>query len=406
MDNKATGASPSTAGPSPEDRLDSWKEIAACLRREVRTVQRWEKSAGLPVHRLQIDKQGTVYAHKSELDTWYKGRRPNLESDAADFEESETSTLFERLRQPWVAVAALAAVLIGGTYFISKSSWFRARSMHDKIRLVVLPFANLSGDAQQDYFSAGLTDEMITQLGRLNPQRLGVIAAKSSMAVAGKPLREIGSALGVQYALEGSVRRDANRVRIDVQLIQVSDETHLWADSYDRELNNVLQVQDEVGAAVAGQIRLALATGTEKSSSKVATRSVNPEAYDAYLWGRYYWSHRGDLPKSIESYQLAIQKDSQYALAYAGLASSLALLGDVPYDDTPPTEAKPKARAAAEHAFQLDPLLGEAHAVLARVDFIYDCNFETAEREFQSRLGPRAKRPHYICLVFPLLRCA
>lgn len=107
MDNKVTGPSPSTAKPSPEDRLDSWKEIAAYFRREVRTVQRWEKSAGLPVRLLQIDKQGTVYAYESELDTWYRDRGPNLESDAADSEESETSTLFERLRQPWVVVAVL-----------------------------------------------------------------------------------------------------------------------------------------------------------------------------------------------------------------------------------------------------------------------------------------------------------
>jgi tetratricopeptide (TPR) repeat protein len=194
-------------------------------------------------------------------------------------------------------------------------------------------------------------------------------------------------------------------VRIDVQLIQVSDQTHLWADSYNRDLTDILLVQDEVGAAVASQIRLALATATEMSSSRTATRSVNPEAYDAYLLGRFYWTNRGDLKKSIEAYQEAVQKDPQYALAYAGLAGSYALLGQVPYDDMSPVEAKPKARAAAEHALQLDSLLAEPHAVLANVAYSYDWNFDVAEKEFQRAfaLGPNNPTPHlwygHFCIV-------
>jgi tetratricopeptide (TPR) repeat protein len=178
----------------------------------------------------------------------------------------------------------------------------------------------------------------------------------------------------------------------------VSDETHLWADSYDRDLNDILLVQDEVGAAVASQIKLALAPATGPGTSHVAERSVNPEAYDAYLWGRFYWTHRGDLHKSVEAYQQAIQKDPQYALAYAGLASAYALLGQVPYDNMSPSEAKPKARAAAEHALQLDPQLAEAHAVLANVLFSYDWNFEAAEREFQRSfaLGPNNPTAPYL----------
>jgi tetratricopeptide (TPR) repeat protein len=141
------------------------------------------------------------------------------------------------------------------------------------------------------------------------------------------------------------------------------------------------------------------------SSSRFAKRSVNAEAYDAYLSGRFYWTNRGDLHKSIDSYQQAIQKDPQYALAYAGLAGSYALLGQVPYDDMSPLEAKPKARAAAEHALQLDPLLGEAHAVLANVAFSYDWNFEAAELEFQRALAlsPNNPTPHlwfsHYCIV-------
>src|SRR5258708_2957170 len=393
------GVPPSPEGsPLPEKKLVSWKEIAAHLRREVRTVQRWETTEGLPVHRHEHQKKSTVYAFPSELDDWVRKRQPidDPEADAAFVPEpdivdaspgSENGdnpiTDLPPVQPPppiWKrpALAAAAAVfLCFAGYGVYR--WIHPRILPpEKIRLVVLPFKNLSGDPQQDYFSAGLTDEMITRLGSLDPQRLGVIAAASSNALSGKPLAEIGRALNVQYALEGSVRREGNHVRIDVQLIQVSDQTHLWADSYNRDLNDILLVQDEVGAAVASQIKLALAPATGPGTSHVAERSVNPEAYDAYLWGRFYWTHRGDLHKSIEAYQRAIQKDPQYALAYAGLASAYALLGQVPYDDMSPSESKPKARAAAKHALQLDPKLAEAHAVLANVLFSYDWDFQVA----------------------------
>ena len=424
------GVPPGPEGsPLPDKRLVSWKEIAVHLGREVRTVQRWENTEGLPIHRHEHQKKSTVYAYAGELDAWFKKRQPadDPEADAAfvpDPDTLETISTTTGNGDPVapipvslpvepppastgkrIAISATAvAILCLLSYGVYR--WFHGRAAtSDKIRLVVLPFANLSGDPKQDYFSAGLTDEMITRLGSLDPQRLGVIAAASSNALSGKPLGEIGRTLNVQYALEGTVRREANHVRIDVQLIQVSDQTHLWAESYNRDLTDILLVQDEVGAAVASQIRVALATATEMSSSRVATRSVNPEAYDAYLRGRFYWTNRGDLPKSIEAYQEAVQKDPQYALAYAGLASSYALLGQVPYDDMRPLEAKPKARDAAAHALQLDPLLGEAHSVLANVAFSYDWNFEVAEREFQRALalGPNNPTPHlwygHYCIV-------
>jgi len=191
----------------------------------------------------------------------------------------------------------------------------------------------------------------------------------------------------VQYALEGSARRAGNHVRIDVKLIQVSDQTNLWANSYTGDLGDILNVQDEVTAAVAGQIRVALPVGAlGVNGAKGTARAVNPEAYDAYLRGRFYWTNRGDLHKSIQAYLQAIEKDPNYALAYAGLASAYALLGQVPYDDMFPADAKPKARRAAERALQLDPQLGEAHSVLANVSFSYDWDFDAAEREFQRAL--------------------
>jgi TolB-like protein/Flp pilus assembly protein TadD len=446
-DIPASGANPGAEGsPLFGKKLVSWKEIAGHLGRETRTVQRWEKTEGLPVRRHGHQKKSTVYAYASELDAWFKKRQPadDPEADAAFVPEPEIAfvpepdvdTLSEKenggavspviLQVPYAELQDLASVEpdkppphIRQQVFVSLVAFAAVciiayavyrliptkTPLPDKVRLVVLPFKNLSGDPKQDYFSAGLTDEMITRLGSLDPRRLGVIAAASSNAQSGKPLKEIGRTLGVQYALEGSVRREGNQVRIDVHLIQVSDQTDLWADSYSRDVTDILLVQNEVSAAVASQIRTALSTSTLVSSSKFANRPVNAEAYDAYLWGRFYWTNRGDLHKSIESYQLAIQKDPQYALAYAGLAGSYALLGQVPYDDMSPLEAKPKARAAAEHALQLDPLLGEAHAVLANVAFSYDWNFEVAEKEFQraSALSPNNPTPHlwyaHYCIV-------
>ena len=410
-------------------KLDSWKEIADYLDREVRTVQRWEKTEGLPVHRHEHQKKSTVYAYTSELDEWRKNRQPkdDPEADAAFVPEPDVADVSpnsgngnvnsttlsspvpaahasadsrtqappaSKLRRAVTAIAAVALILVAayGVYRWIQPSLIRS----NKVRLVVVPFTNLSGDAKQDYFSAGLTDEMITRLGSLDPAHLGVIAAASSNALAGKPIAEIGRALDVQYALEGSVRLDANRVRIDAKLIQVSDQTQLWADRYDRDLNDILGVQEEVAAAVADKIRLALNPSSSQGSGAVPKRTVNPEAYDAYLRGRFYWTNRGDLHKSLESYQQAIQKDPQYALAYAGLANGYALLGQVPYDDLKPSDAKPKAKQAAEHALQLDPELAEAHTALANVAFSYDWDFETAEREFQRAvaLGPNDPTPH------------
>ena len=423
--------------PLHERKLVSWKGIAVHLGREIRTVQRWEKSEGLPVRRHEHLKKSTVYAYASELDEWFKKRQPadDPEADAAfelepDVEISaevgngnavdttaEPAPVEENRRAPSaeqpkpspsprkrLGVALAGAILCLAAYMVYRLVPSR-NSSPQKLRLVVLPFTDLNGDPKQDYFSAGLTDEMITRLGSLDPQRLGVIAAVSSSALSGKPISEIGRVLDVQYALEGSVRREGNRVRIDAQLIQVGDQTHLWADSYDRDLNDILSVQDDVATAVASQIRLALGPSSGKGVVNAATRSVNPEAYDAYLRGRFYWTNRGDLHKSIDAYQQAIQKDPQYALAYAGLASAYALLGQVPYDDMSPLEAKPKARDAAQHALQLDPQLAEAHAVLANVSFSYDWNFAMAEHEFQRALAlsPNNPTPHlwygHFCIV-------
>jgi len=404
--------------PADEPRLESWGEIAAYLRREIRTVQRWERYQGLPVRRLLIGKLGSVYAYRSELDKWYRERQPQPENGEEDTEKAGNGEVAAhvtvsteadeqksqgqadgsqlppprpRITRLHITITLLTLLIVAAVtpavYFL-RGGRSPVRSASGKIRLVVLPFANLSGDSQQDYFSAGLTEEMITQLGRLDPERLGVIAEETSKLSASKPIAELGRALDVQYALKGSVRRGGNEVRINVQLIQVSDQTHIWANTYTGDLRDILRVQDEVAAAVASQIRVALPVGAlGVNGAKGTARTINPEAYDEYLRGRFFWTNRGDLRKSIDAYQKAIQKDPNYALAYAGLASAYALLGQVPYDDMLPADAKPKAREAAERALQLDPQVGEAHSVLANVSYSYDWDFDAAEREFQRALA-------------------
>jgi len=407
MPDSTVGGHLKSDPPTDEPRLESWGEIAAYLHREIRTVQRWERYQGLPVRRLQIGKLGTVYAYRSELDKWFRERQPAAENgelaavvtvlpdtDPSESKDDSSHSMpppprprprITRLHITITLLTLLLVAVITPAFYFKLSRHASVRSTSGKIRLIVLPFRNLSGDPQQDYFSAGLTDEMITQLGRIDPARLGVIAAETSKLSASKPMPDLGRTLDVQYAMEGSVRRGGNQVRIDVQLIQVSDQTHVWTNTYTGDMSDILHVQGEVAAAVASQIRVTLPVGAGSLSESKAksARVVDPEAYDAYLRGRLYWTNRGDIHKSITAYQHAIDKDPKYALAYAGLARAYALLGQVPYDDMPPSDAKPKAREAAEQAIRLDPQLGEAHSVLANVSFSYDWDFDAAEHEFQ-----------------------
>ena len=252
--------------------------------------------------------------------------------------------------------------------------------------LVVLPFENMSGDVAQEYFNDGLTEEMITQLSRLNPERLRVIARTSAMRykAAKKGIREIGRELGVSHVLEGSVRQEAGRVRIAVQLIQVSDETHVWADTYERNLGDILKLQSEVSQTVAKEIRVKL---TPKEKRRLAAAGeVSPAAYEAYLRGRHLWNRRTEegMRRSITYYEEAIRRYPEYAMAYAGVADSYVMLacrGMVPAKGT-----FRKAKAAARKALDLDSELGEAHGSLAHVR-LHDWDWEGLEQDFQRAIG-------------------
>jgi TolB-like protein/DNA-binding winged helix-turn-helix (wHTH) protein/Flp pilus assembly protein TadD len=293
-----------------------------------------------------------------------------------------TSAGYRSHRKRFVLLGAcVLAALSLGTYVGVRYFWLGSTAPDGRTMLAVLPFENLTGDPDQEYFSDGLTEEMITQLGRLDPRQLGVIARTSAMSYkhSSKAVDQIGRELGVNYILEGSARREGGRVRITAQLIQVRDQSHVWAAEYDREMQSVLQLQSEVADAIGNEVRLKLAPAQRVHPTNPP--AVNPEAYEAYLKGRYFiekWTEEGTRV-GREYFEQSIQKDPNYALAYAGLADSY-VWGRA---GLPPEEALRRARAAAKKALQLDSTLGEPHAALAQIKFVNDWDWAGAEAEFK-----------------------
>jgi len=257
-------------------------------------------------------------------------------------------------------------------------------SQVDRAMLVVLPFENFTAGERYDYFSDGLTEEMITELARLSPERLGVIARTSAMQFksTAKSAAQIGSELGVSHVLEGSVRRAGERVRITAQLIRVSDESHLWAESYERGLHDVLEVQAEVSRAVAREIRIKLTPHEKQRLDPDKPRSVNPQAHELYLRGRHFWYRRTEegIRKSIECFEEALRHDPSMAVAYDGISDAHTMLAC--RGMTPAVESFHKAKAAARQAVRMEPELGEGYATLAHVR-LHDWDWVGLENEFQ-----------------------
>jgi TolB-like protein/DNA-binding winged helix-turn-helix (wHTH) protein/Tfp pilus assembly protein PilF len=249
--------------------------------------------------------------------------------------------------------------------------------------LAVLPLVNFSGDASQDYFADGMTDELITDLAQIRALR--VVSRTSVMMYKGtrKPLPEIARELNVDAVVEGSVLRSGDQVRITAQLIQVSADKHLWAESYQGNLRDTLALQNQVASAIAQEIRIEV-TPREQAALKSA-KTIDPEAYEAYLKGRYFWNKRtGEgLKKAVDYFNQAIARGPNYAAAYSGLADTYALLSDWQYGELTPKEAMPRALSAARKALELDDSLGEAHASLAFCLEGFDWDFRAADREFQ-----------------------
>jgi TolB-like protein/Tfp pilus assembly protein PilF len=260
--------------------------------------------------------------------------------------------------------------------------------------LVVLPLENLSNDPEQEYFADGMTDQLITNLAQISA--LKVISRTSATRYKGtkKSLPEIARELHVDAVVEGAVMWVGGRVRISAQLIEAPTDYHLWAASYERDLRDVLSMQEEVTRAIASEIRVNLSA--QEQARLASTRPIDPEAYRFYLKGRYYWNKRSleGFQKAIEYFQQATAKDPAYALAYVGLADTYTYFSF--FDVVPPREAMPKAKAAAARALEIDNRLGEAHVSLGYVSYMYDWDWPAAGKHFEQALtlNPAYSRAH------------
>ena len=320
------------------DRLDSWKEIAAYLKRDVTTVQRWEKREGMPVHRHLHDRMGSVYAFSSELDAWVQSRKLPLEEEEekglsaerpADGEVDVRPTGISRARL-WLVLGGVAGLaLIAATYVMLRGH--TGLSSQTKIRsLAVLPLSNLSGDSTQEYLADEMTEELCGRLARIHDLR--VISRTSVMRFKGTKLSvpEIARMLGVDALVEGSVIRQGNRIRVHAQLIRASTDEHLWADEYDGELGNILALESEVAQSIARRVEVRV-TGEERARL-ITAHHVSPEVYESYLKAEDEFSKSSgpaDLEQSIASFEETIGKDPNFAPAYVGLAKAYERLGSV-----------------------------------------------------------------------------
>jgi TolB-like protein/DNA-binding winged helix-turn-helix (wHTH) protein/Tfp pilus assembly protein PilF len=313
--------------------------------------------------------------------------------DQVDTLKASAAGVRRRWPLPW-KISGFAVLLLAAGFMVLLL--FRSRPEALIRSLAVLPLENLSGDASQDYFSDGMTEELITELGQISELR--VISRTSAMTYKGarKPIPQIAQELNVDAVVEGTVLRSGNRVRITAQLIRASADKHVWAQSYEVELRDILLLQKEVARSIAEQIRIKLNRNEPAGLNHI--KAVNPEAYEAYLKGRYFWNKRtGEgLKKATGYFNQAIEKDPNYARAYTGLADSYALMGDWEYGVLAPAEAFPKAKAAATKALALDNNLGEAHTSLAFVLDLFDWDWGAAEREYRQAvdLSPNYATAH------------
>src|SRR6201981_105124 len=280
------------------------------------------------------------------------------------------------------AVAAAGAVIL---VVVGYMTWrhFRAAARSEKIMLAVLPFENLTGDPSKEYLADGLTEETISELGRLKPEQLGVIARTSVMGYKHKDTRldQIGRDLSVQYVLENSLRESGNHIRLTSQLIQVKDQTHLWSQDYDYAAKETLNVEDEVANAVAREIRVRLAS--KQRAELARSRPMNPKAFDAYLQGYYHWQRDTDkdTDTAAKYFERATQIDPSYALAWAWLSRARNWQADgglIPYE-----EGRRLSREAIERALALNPNLAAAHAQMGRIKQQVDYDWAGADASFQ-----------------------
>ena len=380
---------PRTIADAQGRRLESWKEVAAYLGRDITTVRRWEKREGLPVHRLHHSRLGSVYAYTAELDAWRRERAAGAATSGLQANHaSEEIRDPQAMRRVWtvITLAALGLVLAGGlAWRWRQRSTEPSASAGSPIRsIVVLPLDNLSGNPEQNYLADGMTEALIGRLSTI--QGLRVISRTSSMQFKGtrSSVPEIARELNVQAVVEGSVIRSGDRIRITAQLIQGETDVHLWSGTFDRELRDVLALQSDVAQGIARQIEIALGP---QSGSPVAARAVAPAVYESYLRGRFelHKNTRAGLEEALRDFQVAIDADAMFAPAYAGLAATHSELGLV-FFGASPLEVRPKVLAAAKKALELDPELVEARVLLADA-LQKDWQWAKAEAEFKQAIA-------------------
>ena len=284
----------STSEKPSEPRLDSWKEIAAYLGRDVTTVQRWEKRETMPVHRHVHDKRGSVYAVAPELDAWLKSRRQQLVDDQDDKEQEPDAPVEVQadhgpgatLRtRRWIALAAVGVLgLLAAAYVVSRGR--PGNTARPKIRsLAVLPLKNLTGDPTQEYLADGMTDALIARLSTMHDLRVISHTSVTQFKNPQLSVPTIARMLHVDAVVEGSVMREDNRIRVTAQLIRGSTDEHFWSETYDRELRDVFAAQSELARSIAEKVQVTV-TGAEHARL-TAARPVAPEVYESYLKGRF-----------------------------------------------------------------------------------------------------------------------
>ena len=338
----------------------------------------------------------------SEPDSHLQGRsrvEQEQERTAGQSPDTETARQGRRPARVWLFVGVTSLTVVCILSLLAVWGWRASRApvaLQRKTILAVLPFDNLSRDPDQEFFSEGLTQDIVTQAGKLNPDRLTVVAHSSVAKYKGSSLsaKEIGKELNADYLVQGSVRRRSGRVRVTVELIQAQDQTDIWTESYDREVKDVLAVQDSIVRSIASQIHIAL---TEQQEKRLATpQQLSPAAYEAYLKGRYYWNKRtGESMQKAEQYfQQAVDNDSTYAAAYSGLADCNS--GLTWHGFKSPAEALPKAYVAARKALEINPESAEAHASLGlAMSHRWDWTGAEAEFRLALQLDPQYANAHH-----------
>ena len=374
-----------------ERRLDSWKEIAAYLGRDVTTVQRWEKREGMPVHRHVHEKRGSVYALAEELDAWIQSRKPRSDETETPpgaeipqpIPSGPDATVTRRARL-WFALAAILCVcLAAGAWLVFRH---RARvTVQSRIRsIAVLPLRNLSGDPAQDYLADGITEAVIGRLANIHELRVTSHTSVMRFKNTQVSIPEIARTLGVDAVVEGSVMKEGDRIRVTAQLIRGPTDEHFWSETYDREMRDALTLESELAQSIAEKVEVTV-TGEERQRLSSA-HPVAPEVYESYLKGRFVLGEgkRAEVEQSIPYFEDALNRDATFAPAYLGLAEAYTSLGMV-VSGVAPEVTRPKVTSFARKALALDPNLVEAHVVLANV-LQEEWHWTEAEAEYRRAL--------------------